>query len=68
MMAELHGNRNVEKCCKCGKEYLRDCNVRIAKKFNEHKTGRKCDDPNCNGDLEDSIINFKEPLPEKALN
>ena len=62
LMAELHGNTNLEICCKCGKEYMRDFAVRTAKTNKEHKTGRKCDDPNCGGDLKDSIINFGEPL------
>jgi NAD-dependent SIR2 family protein deacetylase len=29
-MAELHGNTNLEKCDKCGKEFLRDYRVRTA--------------------------------------
>jgi NAD-dependent SIR2 family protein deacetylase len=36
----------------------------IDNKF-DHRTGRKCN--KCGGDLYDSIINFKENLPEKAL-
>ena len=26
-------------------------------------TGKRCDDPNCDGYLEDTIINFGESLP-----
>ena len=33
----------------------------------DHKTSRKCDDPNCQGQLHDSIINFGENLPDKEL-
>ena len=29
----------------------------------DHLTGRKCDDPKCNGDLKDTIIHFEESLP-----
>ena len=67
-MAELHGNTILEKCLKCKKEYLRDFRVRNAQKVHDHKTGRKCEDPNCKGALADSIINFGENLPEKDIN
>jgi NAD-dependent SIR2 family protein deacetylase len=32
-----------------------------------HYTGRTCDDPQCDGRLIDSIINFGENLPEDEL-
>ena len=67
-LAELHGNRNLEKCGKCGKHYLRDFRTRTALDVHDHKTGRKCDDPKCGGDLLDTIINFEENLPERDLN
>lgn len=43
---------------------MRDYKCRTAQKVHDHKTGRKCV---CGGDLYDSIINFGENLPEKAL-
>jgi NAD-dependent SIR2 family protein deacetylase len=67
-ISELHGNTNIEKCSDCGKKYLRDFRVRTAKKVKDHKTGRVCDDPNCGGILEDTIINFGEGLPEEDLD
>ncbi|KAL4501444.1 hypothetical protein ABPG72_021251 [Tetrahymena utriculariae] len=67
-LAELHGNTNLEKCSKCGKEYMRDFRVRTAQQVHDHKTGRKCDNQQCKGDLFDSIINFGENLPEKDLD
>ena len=33
----------------------------------DHTTSRVCDDPNCRGTLQDSIINFGENLPEDEL-
>jgi len=65
-MSEVHGNTNLEVCknAKCLKEYLRDYSVRSAKSVHDHKTTRKCV---CGGALHDSIINFGENLPEKAL-
>ena len=33
----------------------------------DHTTSRKCDNPACNGQLNDSIINFGENLPEVEL-
>lgn len=66
-LAELHGNTNLEVCMKCGKEYMRDTRVRTAQHVHEHKTGRKCDNPNCDGDLKDTIINFGENLNDNIL-
>ena len=65
-LAELHGNRCLEKCKKCGAQFLRDFRTREAKKVHEHQTSRKCE--KCNGILNDSIINFGENLPEYELN
>lgn len=67
-IAELHGNTNIERCIECGKDYLRDFRVRNAKKVHDHHTGRLCDDPTCGGQLKDTIINFKESLPEEELD
>lgn len=67
-IAELHGNTNIEQCKECGKKYLRDFRVRNAQKVHDHKTGRHCDDPDCKGILEDTIINFGEGLPEEDLD
>lgn len=53
---------------KCGQEYFRDYRVRTARGVHEHKTGRKCDNPNCKGDLKDTIINFGENLREDILD
>lgn len=44
---------------------MRDFRVRNAQKVHDHETGRKCE--NCGGMLYDTIINFSENLPEKAL-
>lgn len=66
-LAELHGNTNMERCLKCGSRYMRDYRTRTAKKVHDHLTGRSCDNPKCGGPLVDSIINFKEDLPEDEL-
>lgn len=64
-LSELHGNSNLEFCRGCGRQYLRDYHCRRAgNKVHDHRTGRKCV---CGGELRDSIINFGENLPEKAL-
>jgi NAD-dependent SIR2 family protein deacetylase len=71
-MAELHGNTNLERCKKCGHEYMRDYGTRTARHVFSHETGRQCDNPECRGVLLDSIVNFGENLPEhevtKAFN
>jgi len=58
---ELHGNSNLEKCEKCNHEYIRDYDCCMGRY--DHLTGRKCDDPKCNGNLKDTIIHFEESLP-----
>jgi NAD-dependent SIR2 family protein deacetylase len=66
-LAELHGNSNLEKCQKpdCLKEYFRDFGVRISYKARTHETNRFCE---CGAPLYDSIIDFGEMLPKKAIN
>ena len=59
---ELHGNNNMEKCKKCGHEYLRD--FKCSRSKMKHLTGRTCDNPKCGGKLRDMIINFGESLPD----
>ena len=61
-MSELHGNTNLEVCSECGREHMRDFGVRNAQRCKDHKTGRFCDTPSCNGALKDTIINFGENL------
>ena len=61
-IAEVHGNSNIEICEKCLKQYMRDHRVRVANRVHEHKTGRKCEIPGCDGDLKDTIINYGENL------
>lgn len=67
-ISEVHGNTNLEKCTSCGREYMRDFRCREAQKVHDHKTSRKCDDPDCRGQLIDTIINFGENLDENILN
>ena len=65
---EVHGNTNLEKCEKCKKDYMRDFKVREGKEgYFDHKTSRKCDDEQCNGQLYDSIINFNEELNQEII-
>jgi len=69
-MSELHGNRTMEVCKKCGKEYMRDYRCRNSlrkQKTKDHFTGRYCPVPQCGGKLEDTIINFGESLPTIPL-
>ncbi|CAF4825446.1 unnamed protein product [Rotaria sp. Silwood1] len=65
LLAELHGNSNLETCKKCHTKYLRDYRTRTAKKVHDHATTRKC--TKCGSILHDSIINFGENLPEYEL-
>merc|ERR1712110_783471 len=52
-ITEVHGNRNLELCIKCGKDYMRDFTT--GRRHKDHLTGRKCDNPACKGDLKDTI-------------
>lgn len=53
-------DRNMERCPNCGKTFLRDYFVRrMSNEVHDHKTGRVC---HCGGALEDTIVNFNEPL------
>ena len=47
---------------------MRDFKVRNAKGNKNHKTGRKCDNKACGGDLKDTIINFGENLDAQILD
>ena len=67
ILADLHGNTNLELCMKCGREHMRDFRVRTAQKAKEHRTGRICDTPGCKGELKDTIINFGEGLVPEIL-
>ena len=67
LLAELHGNTNMEKCLKCGVKYMRDFRTRTSRAVHDHLTGRHCDNLKCGGPLVDSIINFNEDLPEDEL-
>ncbi|CAF0869400.1 unnamed protein product [Rotaria sordida] len=65
LIAELHGNSNLEICKKCQTKYLRDFRTRTAAKAHDHQTTRKC--AKCRSTLYDSIINFGENLPKQEL-
>ncbi len=79
-ISELHGNSFLEKCWKCSASYLRDAPVRQRKNAQNggrcaeckkrvphfcHCTPNSCE--KCNAILKDSIIHFKENLPEEDL-
>jgi len=67
MLAELHGNMNLEVCKTCKKEYMRDYCVRNNPHVHFHETFRNCDDPECRGKLLDTIINFGEDLNREII-
>eukprot|EP00484_Ammonia_sp_Unknown_P004242 CAMPEP_0197075438 /NCGR_PEP_ID=MMETSP1384-20130603/211612_1 /TAXON_ID=29189 /ORGANISM="Ammonia sp." /LENGTH=498 /DNA_ID=CAMNT_0042514283 /DNA_START=111 /DNA_END=1608 /DNA_ORIENTATION=- len=64
-MSELHGNQSLEICRKCGKQYMRDYNCNMEGR--NHWTGRYCTVPACEGTLHDTLIAFKQKMPEKPL-
>eukprot|EP00179_Madagascaria_erythrocladioides_P009860 CAMPEP_0198316784 /NCGR_PEP_ID=MMETSP1450-20131203/6547_1 /TAXON_ID=753684 ORGANISM="Madagascaria erythrocladiodes, Strain CCMP3234" /NCGR_SAMPLE_ID=MMETSP1450 /ASSEMBLY_ACC=CAM_ASM_001115 /LENGTH=180 /DNA_ID=CAMNT_0044019953 /DNA_START=170 /DNA_END=709 /DNA_ORIENTATION=+ len=53
-LLELHGNKNVECCALCGRNYLRAHRVRT-QRSRHHKTGRTCE---CGGALRYTTIAF----------
>jgi NAD-dependent SIR2 family protein deacetylase len=69
-LCELHGNSTLEVCNRCKRGYMRDYRARGSKrrqKTHDHKTGRYCTVPKCGGKLCDTIINFKEAMPERTM-
>lgn len=56
-LIELHGNKYVEECRTCLKEYYRDKPITDIKSLN-HYTGNKCIE--CNKELTNNILNFGE--------
>ncbi len=49
---ELHGNSNLERCPKCGAEYMRDYKTRNSTKgVHHHGTGRTCTKDGCGTEL-----------------
>ena len=64
-VTDVHGNTNLEVCCKCNAGYMRD--FKVSKPGKGHKTGRACDNGTCDGDLKDSVINFGESLDGEIL-
>jgi len=68
-ITELHGNTNIEKCIRCGKEYLRDyyASATYRVSVHDHRTGRICVVKGCGGELHDTIINFNENLDRGIL-
>ena len=66
-IAELHGNTNLEICAKCGQDYVRDFRTRCKTQFDDHVTGRNCDNQECGGELRDTIVNFGESLDRNLL-
>ena len=46
---------------------MRDFRVRNKTESGDHRTGRKCDNTGCGGDLHDSIIHFGESLREETV-
>lgn len=58
----LHGDCFTEKCELCSKEYFRDFDIGgVSFKL----TGRHCEEPNCNGALRDTILDWEDELPEE---
>lgn len=63
-LAELHGNAFQERCVSCGKTYQRSYDCTNHGTRADHRTGARCDEPGCAGELVDSIVNFGENLPQ----
>lgn len=67
-LAELHGNVFMERCEKCGKEFLRENAVETV---GLKRTGNRClgggSRGNCRGKLRDTVLDWKDCLPKEEL-
>lgn len=67
-LSELHGNMFVQICSKCKKEYVMDT---VSPTMGLNPTGAKCTNTKargkCRGLLHDSILDWEDALPVKAL-
>jgi len=64
-LAILHGCVFTEKCELCNSEYFRDFDVGG---MSFKKTGRFCEEPDCKGDLRDTILDWEDALPEDEFD
>lgn len=72
LIAELHGNYKYMKCIDCDKRYHRD---EIGWDREIHGRGFRTEKslpnqpvcPSCNGRIISSIVNFKDPMPQKEM-
>ena len=60
-LSELHGNVCMEKCRRCGREYLRDGELGSV---GCRPTGRACEDEACGGPLHDTALDWDGELPD----
>ncbi len=71
-LAELHGNKNLVRCLECDAVFKK---AEVGWSELVHGNGYRTDPerpnqprcPNCGGRIISSIVNFKDPLPEKDL-
>jgi len=63
-LAELHGNCFSERCCVCGREYIRDFEMETV---GFKSTGRLCTEPGCKGNLHDHVLDWEDAQPEDEL-
>ena len=63
-LCELHGNCFAERCEKCNREYVRDFE-QLTVGF--QRTGRRCVDAACGGQLRDQVLDWDDALPEVEL-
>lgn len=61
LLSELHGNVCMERCERCGREYLRDAELGSV---GCKRTGRACEDEACGGALRDTALDWDGVLPD----
>jgi NAD-dependent SIR2 family protein deacetylase len=67
MIAEVHGNSNVEACSLCGMCFHRG-NQRVRNnRTRARMTGRKCENPDCKGVLRYTTVAFGQSMPDVCL-